>query len=85
MYNSRVNAAQLLYERCLSLEVRPKTFISASAIGYYGHVEGHVCKESDLHGSGWLCDMCVDWEKGWSTVRYPWLEGGTNAYFLVAF
>lgn len=63
MYSSRVNAAQLLYERCLSLDVRPKTFITASAIGYYGHVEGHVCKESDFHGSGWLCDMCVDWEK----------------------
>ena len=35
MYDSRVNAAKLLLEACAKYKTKLKTFISASAIGYY--------------------------------------------------
>lgn len=62
MYDSRITAAQLIYEKCKEYEVKPKTFISASAMGYYGNSVNHLSKETDAPSSGWLSDMCVDWE-----------------------
>lgn len=62
MYNSRVHTAKLLFESCKSLKIRPKTVITASAMGYYGHRERPPCKESDPQGNGWLSEMCIDWE-----------------------
>lgn len=62
MYSSRVQAATLLFNQCEAMNIQPKTFITASAIGYYGHQKNGLCTELDTFGSGWLCDMCVDWE-----------------------
>ena len=62
MYDSRITAAKLLFEKCNEYGVTPKTFISASAMGYYGHSVNHLCKETDSPSKGWLSDMCVDWE-----------------------
>lgn len=60
MYTSRVNGAKLLYEKCKKHNI--KTFITASAIGYYGlNAEG--CKdESSTVGEDWLANLANDWE-----------------------
>ncbi|MEV1292608.1 TIGR01777 family oxidoreductase [Pseudonocardia sp. NPDC049635] len=37
-------------------------FISGSAVGYYGDTGDHVTDESAPSGSGFLADVCRDWE-----------------------
>lgn len=40
-----------------------KTFISASAIGFYGDRKEEVLTERSSHGDGFLADVCRQWEK----------------------
>jgi len=45
-----------------SLDHKPKTFISASAVGYYGDQGEHEIDETAIYGNGFLADVCVAWE-----------------------
>ena len=63
MYVSRVNAANLLFNYCKEKKINIKTFISASAIGYYGFDSIGIKDESDLPANDWLAKLAVDWEK----------------------
>ena len=63
MYESRIDAVQLLYYSCKDLGVKPKTVISASAMGYYGTDSKELMSEDDAPTQDWLSQMCVDWEK----------------------
>jgi uncharacterized protein (TIGR01777 family) len=63
MYVSRVNAANLLFNYCKERKINIKTFISASAIGYYGFDSIGIKEESDLPANDWLAKLSVDWEK----------------------
>ena len=62
MYVSRVNAANLLFNYCKEKKINIKTFISASAIGYYGFDSIGIKDESDLPANDWLAKLAVDWE-----------------------
>ena len=63
MYDSRVKAAKLLLDTCAKYKIKLKTFISASAIGYYSS-DGHEPKnENDLPGKNWLAKLASDWEE----------------------
>ena len=62
MYSSRVNAAKLLFDYCKEKEINIKTFISASAIGYYGFDSIGLKNENDLPSKDWLSKLAVDWE-----------------------
>ncbi|MGI8665979.1 MAG: TIGR01777 family oxidoreductase [Jatrophihabitans sp.] len=46
----------------LAAEQRPATFISASAIGYYGERGDQPLPESAAAGTGFLADLVVRWE-----------------------
>ena len=62
MHSSRVDTANLLFDKCKSLGVNIKTFIGASAMGYYGlGVESDVDENSPL-GKDWLAKLSFDWE-----------------------
>jgi len=63
MYSSRVAAANLLFDYCKEKEINIKTFISASAIGYYGFDSNGLKNENDLPSKDWLSKLAVDWEK----------------------
>ena len=63
MYVSRVDAANLLFHYCKEKKINIKTFISASAIGYYGFDSVGIKEESDLPSNDWLSELAVDWEK----------------------
>ncbi len=36
--------------------------VNASAVGYYGDTHGHVVDETAPAGTGFLAQLCVDWE-----------------------
>ncbi len=58
---SRVHTAELLLKGLNELSHRPKTFISASAIGYYGYGEEMFTEEFPA-GEGFLPEVCKQWE-----------------------
>lgn len=41
---------------------RPKVLVNASAVGIYGNRGDEVLDESAPHGSGYLADLCAEWE-----------------------
>ena len=63
MHQSRIGAANLLFNTCKKLNISPKTFISASAIGIYGLDAKEVKSENDKFGSDWIAKMASDWEE----------------------
>ena len=62
MYSSRVIAAKILLDSCKNKNIKLETFISASAIGYYGLNSVGLKSEDSLPDSDWISRMCVDWE-----------------------
>jgi uncharacterized protein (TIGR01777 family) len=60
---SRVRSTRLLVE-AMARSGRPvATFVSSSAIGYYGDTGEHAADEEARFGRGFLAEVCRDWEK----------------------
>ena len=62
MYNSRVKASRIILDTCKKINVKPKTFISASAIGIYEKSLKENVNEDSPKGKDWLAKMAYDWE-----------------------
>lgn len=60
--SSRVDSTRTLVQAMSSMQQPPKALISASAIGYYGNRGDEVLTESASLGSGFLAEVCRDWE-----------------------
>ncbi len=60
--DSRINGTRLLAEALTGLKDPPKAFLSASAVGYYGDRGDELLTEESEPGSGFLPDVCRDWE-----------------------
>lgn len=60
--DSRVLSAQLLYKTIKEQQAPVKTFISASAVGYYGDAGDQVLTEEHPNGMGFLAKCCQQWE-----------------------
>jgi uncharacterized protein len=60
--DSRINGTLLLSDALAKLKKRPPVLISASAIGYYGDRGEEALTEEASKGSGFLADLCQDWE-----------------------
>lgn len=60
---SRIEPTRRLAEAAANADDGPRTFVSASAIGYYGFDRGDalLCEES-VRGEGFLADVVSDWE-----------------------
>lgn len=63
MYNSRVESSKLLYDLCKENGIKIKTYISASAIGYYDNKILKEMTENDKSGKSWLSNLARDWEE----------------------
>ena len=63
MRKSRIEAANLLFNKCQKLNISPKTFISASAIGIYGLDARGIKSEKDKIKTDWIARMASDWEE----------------------
>ncbi|MAG30113.1 MAG: hypothetical protein CL908_04365 [Deltaproteobacteria bacterium] len=63
--SSRVDSTRRLVERIESLapDVRPTRFVCASAVGIYGARGAEPLDETVAAGSGFLAELCRDWEK----------------------
>lgn len=60
--DSRVESTKLLYKAILATNSPVKTFISASASGFYGDRNDEILKEDSKAGSGFLAECCQQWE-----------------------
>jgi uncharacterized protein len=67
--DSRVRGTTLLCETLASLTVKPTVIVSASAIGYYGDRGDKPLDESSPPGSGFLADVCQQWEAATTPAR----------------
>jgi len=59
---SRVGGTRLLAETLAALERRPRVFLSASAVGYYGDRGAEVLTEESPPGHTFLARLCREWE-----------------------
>ena len=60
---SRVKGTRHLVDALIELETLPKVMVSASAIGIYGDSGESIVEENHQHGSGFLTDVCQEWEE----------------------
>jgi len=60
---SRVDATRALVDALAQLRTRPKVYVSASAVGYYGASETATFTESSPPGSDFLAEVCAGWER----------------------
>jgi len=60
---SRVDATRALVDALAQLRTRPKVYVSASAVGYYGASETATFTESGPPGDDFLAEVCVGWER----------------------
>ncbi len=62
LINSRTVSTKLITDAIAQLQNKPKIFMCASAIGYYGDRGSESLDEHSLSGSGFLADLCKAWE-----------------------
>lgn len=61
--DSRVAGTRNLVQAMAKLERKPAALVCSSAIGYYGSRGDEILPESAAAGTGFLAEVCVDWEK----------------------
>ncbi len=59
---SRVEGTRSLVKSIAAVKQRPRTLVCASAIGYYGERGAAILDEGAAAGTGFLADVCRDWE-----------------------
>jgi len=60
--DSRVKTGKALTKAIQQAERKPKVFIQASAIGYYGPRHDEIVTENDKPGGDFLAQTCIEWE-----------------------
>jgi hypothetical protein len=60
---SRVHSANFLFDYIKKNKIKVDSFISASAIGFYGDTSNYLNIETNKKGEGFLADVCDEWEK----------------------
>ncbi len=59
---SRVHSTQTLAQHLAKMKNPPQTFLCASAIGFYGDRKEEELTEESPAGSGFLAEVCQEWE-----------------------
>jgi hypothetical protein len=63
MVSSRIDSTNALTEAIRSAPPRKRTFINASAIGYYGSRGDELLDEASSRGDGFLAELVAKWEE----------------------
>ncbi len=61
--SSREQGTMALVKGLAALPNRPSVLVSASAVGYYGDRADDVLTEAVPPGTGFLAEVCVEWER----------------------
>lgn len=67
--DSRVRGTRLIAETIAGMEKPPRVLVCASAIGFYGDRGADVLDEAAAPGSGFLADVCRQWEAAAEPAR----------------
>jgi uncharacterized protein (TIGR01777 family) len=67
--DSRVLGTRHLATALAQCAKRPRVLVCASAIGYYGNRGDEVLREDSPSGSGFLADVCREWEAAAQPAR----------------
>ncbi len=62
LIQSRLEPTRAIIDSISLASVKPKILINASAAGYYGNDSNEDVSESHPKGSGYLADLCEQWE-----------------------
>jgi len=76
--DSRVQGTGLIARTIASLAVKPKVFLSASAVGFYGNCLDCCMREEDRAGADFISDVCSLWEHS----ARPAEEAGVRTVFM---
>ena len=76
--DSRTATTSLLANTIASLQRKPSVFLSGSAIGIYGARGDEQLTETSAHGTGFLADVCKQWE----AAAKPAVDAGVRTVFL---
>lgn len=71
IHSSRVNSVFALTAAILRNKVPPRTWVQASAVGYYGDTGDVPCDEHSPNGSNALAKICHDWEEASGIAKLP--------------
>lgn len=67
--DSRVVGTRLLCDTLAQMANPPKHFLCASAIGFYGSRGEETLTEQSAPGTGFLADVCREWEQATESAR----------------
>ena len=76
--DSRTTTTALLATTMASLSRKPSVFLSGSAIGIYGTRNDEQLTEVSTHGTGFLADVCEQWE----AAAKPAVDAGIRTVYL---
>ncbi len=68
IYESRIKSSQNLVEAISKINNKPKIFISASAVGYYGDKGDGIINENSVYGNDFLAKLVHEWENACKAV-----------------
>lgn len=71
IYNSRVESTRNIVSAIKSCKIKPKTFITVSAVGIYGDRGDELLSEDSEYGNDFLANLCNDWEKEAKEIELP--------------
>ncbi|MFN7147818.1 MAG: TIGR01777 family oxidoreductase, partial [Myxococcota bacterium] len=66
---SRVDGTRTIARALAQLDRKPRIFVSASAVGYYGDTGDTLVDESAPNGKGFLAEVCRAWEASADPAR----------------
>jgi uncharacterized protein (TIGR01777 family) len=61
--DSRIELTRQLVAGLGRLKNKPAVLVNASAVGYYGNRGDEILTESSAPGTGFLAELCVEWER----------------------
>ncbi len=63
LVNSRLIPSKFLIEVINNMDSKPQFYFATSAVGIYGPIAPNVQDETHPEGTGFLADLCREWEK----------------------
>jgi uncharacterized protein (TIGR01777 family) len=66
---SRVRSTRLLAEAVARLREPPEVLVTASGVSYYGDRKDEILTEDSAPGTGFLADVCQEWEAAADPAR----------------